>query len=442
MRAVDVVGGAAGAAVAGALAATAAHRVAPPHHPLLENLLYAGLMAALLGLALTLHELAVGERTKPATRLAGGVGWPLLVGLLALAIAYALFALGGSAGEATLGGSLLRGRSLRAAHFGSFIACALARLSWALPMAAAVGLARLRPAEWRSRGRAAAVAGALGGALASLTAEVVASALQPLTGRPGMGLLPLAVRPEVVAGATFGAVVGASVVLSDLLGPVARLVPPARHARAIDVFAPEETLGASPECSILRPGLPAPLVAVVRWQAKPSCLHLRNEGDPTLSVNGEAIEEAVLSEGDEVLLGGAPYRLRWNRSRVQTAAPPRQAPGVREAEAADAPEAGAGGPRLVLLAGPGAGERWHVRPGLSVIGSGPEADIRLLDAAVAPRHATIVLREGQARVTDEGEASGIEVDGQRVPTALLRDGSRLRVGSLDLLYLDGVEHSP
>jgi hypothetical protein len=441
MRAVDVLGGAAGAAVAGALVATVAHHAAPPHHPLLENVIYAGLMPALLGCALTLQELSAGTRTRSAARLAAGVGWPLLAGLAALAVSYALFALGGSAGEATLGGSLLRGHSLRGTQFGSFIACALARLCWALPMAAAVGLARLRPAEWRSRGRAAAVAGALGGALASLASEVVASMLQPLAGRPGVGILPLTVHPEVVAGAAFGAVTGAAVVLADLLGPVARLLPAGGNGHAIDVFAPEETLGASDDCSIVRGALVAPLAGVLRWQAKPPCLALRSESPAGFEVNGEAVGEAVLEEGDEVLLGGIAYRVAWNRSRVQVAPPARRGTGPGATAAAPAPDTGASGPRLVLLAGRDAGERWCLADGLSVIGSDASADVRLADPSVASRHATIVVREGRARITDEGEASGIEIDGQRVSTGLLRDGSRLRIGALDLLYLDGMERS-
>ncbi len=426
-----MLGSAAVGAVVTAAAVTTVRRLVPLSHPLLSNVLYAGVLTTALGLALTVHEWATGPRGALGPRLVAGAGWPLLAGLAALTLAYLFYAAGGQAGDGTLAGSLGRGRGIRSANMLAFVACALARVSWSVPVGAALGLARLRPAEWRGRGRAAALAGGLGGALGGLCYELVVALLEPGAGRAGLWLLPGSVRPDTVAGALCGAVLGGSIALADVLGPVARLVPRGTEAAPIALFAGTETLGRSDECSVPRPWLPAPLAVSLTWVGSPPGLAFRCEAGTEIAVNGASRSEGSLREGDEVGVAGQAFTVRWNRLRVQAGAPaPRPAP-VEAATPADAP-----GPALVLLAGPRAGERWPLAEGLTVIGSETGCDIRLPDAGVAPRHATVLVHGGQARITDEGEAADLLVDGRRVPTSLLRDGSRVRLGAVELVYLD------
>lgn len=54
-----------------------------------------------------------------------------------------------------------------------------------------------------------------------------------------------------------------------------------------------------------------------------------------------------------------------------------------------------------------------------VLGSGPGADVRLVDPSVAPRHATVLLAEDGLCVRDVSSGAGLFVAGARVPQALL-----------------------
>ena len=66
----------------------------------------------------------------------------------------------------------------------------------------------------------------------------------------------------------------------------------------------------------------------------------------------------------------------------------------------------------------------------TVIGRDTSSTIRLADATVSRRHATLILGRHRLLVRDEGSANGTFVDDQRVSgTRALSVGSRLRVGS-------------
>ena len=81
-----------------------------------------------------------------------------------------------------------------------------------------------------------------------------------------------------------------------------------------------------------------------------------------------------------------------------------------------------------------------VPPGL-VLGRGSNADLRVNDPGVSRRHAMISvsgpLENRTIRIEDLGSTNGIVVDGSRVQTAQLRDGSRIEIGNTRMLV-----HSP
>ncbi len=81
-------------------------------------------------------------------------------------------------------------------------------------------------------------------------------------------------------------------------------------------------------------------------------------------------------------------------------------------------------------------------PGL-VIGRGTEADLRINDPGISRRHAQIhVWPKGEGKgvgvsIEDLGSTNGVTVDGRKVTTTELRDGSRIEIGSTRMLV-----HSP
>jgi len=76
-----------------------------------------------------------------------------------------------------------------------------------------------------------------------------------------------------------------------------------------------------------------------------------------------------------------------------------------------------------------------LRPGLQVVGRSREADIRLTEETVSPRHAAVEADlEGRVVVRDLGALNGLSVDGVPVREAELHDGNRLQLGDAVLVY--------
>lgn len=101
-----------------------------------------------------------------------------------------------------------------------------------------------------------------------------------------------------------------------------------------------------------------------------------------------------------------------------------------------------GRPRLVEVLGgtvghgeaPEAPERL-LRRGRTVVGRSRDADLRVLEETVSPRHAALdVDAEGRVVVTDLGALNGVSVDGVPVSEVELHDGNRLQLGDAVLVF--------
>lgn len=83
------------------------------------------------------------------------------------------------------------------------------------------------------------------------------------------------------------------------------------------------------------------------------------------------------------------------------------------------------------------GIRHPLSPPGFTIGRGTDADVRINDPGVSRLHARVSVQdgEGESRITieDMGSTNGIIVDGRRVQTSPLRDGSRVELGNTRLL---------
>lgn len=80
--------------------------------------------------------------------------------------------------------------------------------------------------------------------------------------------------------------------------------------------------------------------------------------------------------------------------------------------------------------------RHPLHPGETVVGRGSEADIRINDPGVSRKHIQFeVAGTGeslQVRVRDLGSTNGMLVDGHRVATTRLREGSQVKIGNTTL----------
>ena len=140
------------------------------------------------------------------------------------------------------------------------------------------------------------------------------------------------------------------------------------------------------------------------------------EGAGSVHVNGRRIRrKAMLRAGDAVFVEGAELLL----AAAQDNPLPDDAPGA-------GPLHEQGDPRVLLR---GVGGSYHGRSFTleqpRLVGSAPEADIRIDDPAFPERHALLALQGGQIVLRDLGTGEGCQVNGRPVRDAVLRPGDQL-----------------
>ena len=79
------------------------------------------------------------------------------------------------------------------------------------------------------------------------------------------------------------------------------------------------------------------------------------------------------------------------------------------------------------------GSRHPISLGGLVVGRGTDADLRINDPGVSRRHIEFRQSDKQVEVHDLGSTNGMLVNGQRMTSALLDDGTVVRIGSTDLV---------
>ncbi len=77
--------------------------------------------------------------------------------------------------------------------------------------------------------------------------------------------------------------------------------------------------------------------------------------------------------------------------------------------------------------------------GLTTIGRGSQNTIRLPSGKVSRNHAHIREQDGSWVVEDLGSSNGIRVNGNRVSSATLKDGDRIRIGLEEFVYQEVVD---
>jgi pSer/pThr/pTyr-binding forkhead associated (FHA) protein len=92
---------------------------------------------------------------------------------------------------------------------------------------------------------------------------------------------------------------------------------------------------------------------------------------------------------------------------------------------------------LVIKEGPRAGDRFHVRPGVSL--GRAKADINLRDPKVSNKHAYIKEAEGELVLVDQGSTNGIKVDGKKVSEIKLTAGLSFVVGISHIEVVQAVD---
>ena len=107
--------------------------------------------------------------------------------------------------------------------------------------------------------------------------------------------------------------------------------------------------------------------------------------------------------------------------------------GVRR-QAVSAPAVKPG--RYIEVQGPGETLLIPLKRGVTRVGRGLGADLRLDEASVSRRHAILVNRPSGVRVLDDRSSNGTIVGDRRITQADLRSGDVLVLGRVALRYLE------
>jgi len=90
-------------------------------------------------------------------------------------------------------------------------------------------------------------------------------------------------------------------------------------------------------------------------------------------------------------------------------------------------------PKIYVLSGPDLGRSFEIADGAK-LGRGVNCEIHLRDVSVSREHARIAREGGSWRVVDTNSRNGVSVGGERVPSALLEDGTEFLVGEILLRF--------
>ncbi len=83
------------------------------------------------------------------------------------------------------------------------------------------------------------------------------------------------------------------------------------------------------------------------------------------------------------------------------------------------------------------GRVYPITAAVTVIGRGTEADVIVDDIGVSRRHAEVRVEHGRLVAADLGSTNGTYVDGERINTAEVVDGSQIKIGRSTLVVRFG-----
>jgi pSer/pThr/pTyr-binding forkhead associated (FHA) protein len=92
--------------------------------------------------------------------------------------------------------------------------------------------------------------------------------------------------------------------------------------------------------------------------------------------------------------------------------------------------------RYIEIQGPGETLLLPLAPGVTRIGRGLSAELRLDENSVSRRHAMLVADPAGTRILDDRSSNGTFVNGQRIGQADLHHGDVLVLGRVVLRYLE------
>jgi pSer/pThr/pTyr-binding forkhead associated (FHA) protein len=93
---------------------------------------------------------------------------------------------------------------------------------------------------------------------------------------------------------------------------------------------------------------------------------------------------------------------------------------------------------LIVIKGPGLGDKFFINKEELLIGRSPESDIFLDDITVSRKHAVLKKEENDYRIIDSGSLNGSYINNNIVDEALLKNGDRIQIGKYIFIYFSTI----
>ncbi|HUM02327.1 MAG TPA: FHA domain-containing protein [Thermoanaerobaculia bacterium] len=218
-------------------------------------------------------------------------------------------------------------------------------------------------------------------------------------------------------------------------------------SKFVSAFHTEAELeGPAPPAPAARPAppgppLPAPTPAGpgsgVRARpaaAAPSADATLLESPPARSADATLLEPPAARSADATVLDGPPPRSA--DATVLDPGSPRagRGPAVGIAAEAPGPTVVLAMPRLVVMVDDKPGQEHVLKPGITVLGRSPKADIQVPYSEVSRKHAELVWEADGFVILDLDSENGVFVNGEKVKKRPLKDGDAIQVGPQKFVF--------
>jgi pSer/pThr/pTyr-binding forkhead associated (FHA) protein len=153
---------------------------------------------------------------------------------------------------------------------------------------------------------------------------------------------------------------------------------------------------------------------------------------PPRSADATVLEPAPPRSADATLLEAAPSP----DATVLEPGSPRagRGPVVSISAEAPGPTVVLAMPRLVVMTDDKAGHEHVLKPGITVLGRSPKADIQVPYSEVSRKHAELVWEADGFVILDLDSENGVFVNGEKVKKRPLKDGDGIQIGPQKFVF--------
>ncbi len=202
--------------------------------------------------------------------------------------------------------------------------------------------------------------------------------------------------------------------------------------KRIELWKDTTTIGRSRDCDIFLADITVHRKqASIIWTMAGYMLRDDNGGNDSF-VNGSAVQEQLLNNGDQIVFGNSKMTFHANEGTRPFQLPVSRGRELHVGKVSNVPSQAIA--RLELMSGHSVVRSIELFDGMT-IGRSSECDIFLEDLAVSRLHVKIKeLPNGEYEAIDNRSATGTRVNGRAIKRSVLHDGDVVQIGASNFTF--------